>query len=122
MAKDNLHSLTGSGKMKSILWHPKALDTIRTFPEDVRRKIGYLLRKLEEGEFLGMPHARPMSIVGSGVMELRVSSQDGAFRVFYVLKIGEKITVFHAFHKKTQKTDHSELVLGKKRLRELQGE
>ncbi len=122
MAKDRLQKLTGSGKVREINWHPKALDAIRTFPELVRRKVGYLLQQLEHGDTLGMPHARPMSVVGPGVIELRVSNLNGAFRVFYLIKIEEKIMVFHAFQKKTQKTSQSDLAVGKKRLRELIGE
>jgi phage-related protein len=35
------------------------------------------------GEALSMPNARPMPSVSSGVSELRVTGEDGIFRVFY---------------------------------------
>lgn len=32
--------------------------------EEARREIGYLLRELQEGANLSMPHSRPMPIIG----------------------------------------------------------
>jgi phage-related protein len=115
-------NLTGSGKIKIIEWHPKALDVIRQFPEEARRKVGQLLRILEDGQALAMPHSRPMPGVDRGVHELRVRASDGAFRVFYLLRIEVRILVFHAFVKKDQQTSANDMKLGKKRLKELLGE
>ena len=39
----------------------------------VRRKAGYLLRYLQQGESLGMPESRPMPSIGRRCHELRVS-------------------------------------------------
>ncbi|HBY60717.1 MAG TPA: hypothetical protein DEH78_12900 [Solibacterales bacterium] len=71
------------------------------------------------GESLGMPNARPMPAVHSGVSELRVTGEDGIFRVFYFTTSPKGVLVFHAFAKKTQRTPRWEVELGRKRLKEL---
>lgn len=60
-----------------------------------------------------------MKTVGPGVREIRIKSQDGGFRVIYVVKVVEKPHVLHAFQKKTQKTARKDLDLAKQRLREV---
>jgi len=71
------------------------------------------------GESLGMPNARLMPAISSGVSELRVRSEDGIFRVFYYTASSKGVLVFHAFQKKTKKTPLSEINLAKTRLKEL---
>ena len=71
------------------------------------------------GESLGMPNARLMPAVSSGVWELRVRGEDGIFRVFYYTASSKGVLVFHAFKKKTQRTPLSEIDLARKRLKEL---
>ena len=72
--------------MKKALFHPKALDAIRDFPDDVRRGLGRAIRYLEEGENLSMPLSKPMPVVAAGVSELRVRGEDGIYRAFYLVK------------------------------------
>ncbi|HWL50920.1 MAG TPA: hypothetical protein VNQ90_00690, partial [Chthoniobacteraceae bacterium] len=38
---------------------------------EARREVGYLLRMLQEGEKLSLPHSRPMPSVGARCHELR---------------------------------------------------
>jgi phage-related protein len=66
-----------------------------------------------------MPNSRPMPAVAAGVSELRVTVEDGAFRVFYYTASSLGVLVFHAFVKKTQRTPPLELELARKRLKEL---
>ena len=40
-----------------------------------RRQIGYLLRGLQEGESLSMPHSRPIPDIGPRCHELRVNDE-----------------------------------------------
>ena len=81
--------------------------------------LGLGLFRLQQGETLGMPLARPMPTVAPGVSELRVKGEDGIFRVFYFTATAKGILVFHAFVKKTQRTPPLEIELAKKRLKEL---
>ncbi len=69
-----------------------------------------------------MPLSRPMPSVGPGVSELRLHSDDGQFRTFYLVASRKGILVIHAFAKKTQQTPPAQIELGRKRLKELQDE
>ena len=108
--------------MKVAVFHPRARDVIRDFPEDVRREFGKIIFDLQKGEKLSMPLSRPMSSVGSGVEELRVRDSSGAYRVFYYTKLFDSVLIFHAFAKKTKKTPPHEIALAKKRLKEMLNE
>ena len=105
--------------LKKVTMHPKAREAIKSFPEDVKDKLGQALFDVQRGEKLVMPQSRPMPSVAIGVKELRVRGQDGIYRAFYYAKDKRGIFVFHAFVKKAQKTTLLEVELGKKRLREL---
>lgn len=108
--------------MKVAVFHRAVREVIRAFPEDVRKEMGKAIRELQKGVVLGMPISKPIQTVESGVFELRVKDESGAFRVFYYLRIKGKVLIFHAFQKKTQKTPDKEIKLGKKRLKELLNE
>ena len=60
-----------------------------------------------------------MKSVGQGCHELRVKGKDGAYRAFYFTKVRDKLLIFHAFKKKTQKTPKKEIEQGKKSLKEM---
>jgi len=66
-----------------------------------------------------MPNSRPMPVVAVGVSELRVKTQDGAYRAFYYTASARGIIVFHALAKKTQETPLLEIELARKRLKEI---
>ena len=104
---------------KPVVFHPKAKTEIRLFPEWVKKEMGDLLRSLQKGETLTMPHSKPMPSVSSGVYELRVKGADGAYRAFYYLKHEAAILVLHCFKKKSQKTPPREIQQGIKNLKEL---
>jgi phage-related protein len=105
--------------VKSAVFHPKARDAIRSFPEDVRREFGKVIFDLQKGEKLSMPLSRPMSSVAAGVEELRVRDRSGAYRIFYYTRVADSVLIFHAFAKKTQKTPPHEIALAQKRLKEM---
>ena len=105
--------------MKAVVFHHKAKEVIRSFPEAVKKSIGKALFDLQKGNRLGMPISRAMSSVEVGAEELRIKDTSGAYRVFYFTKSQRGILVFHAFTKKTQKTPLHEIDRGRKRLKEL---
>src|SRR5580704_7575018 len=105
--------------MKAALFHPAAIDAIRSFPADVRRELGKLLYDLQTEARLGMPQSRPMPSVGSGIHELRVRDRSGVYRAFYYLKSARGVLIVHAFMKKTQATSQQDIEIGRKRLREM---
>lgn len=108
--------------MKAAIFHPKALDSIRGFPEDVRRELGKAIFDLQAGAKLAMPLSRPMPSIGSGVEELRVRDRSGSYRVFYYARLADSILIFHAFSKKSQKTPINESALAQRRLKEILNE
>lgn len=105
--------------MKYAVFHPKARDVIRGFPDDVRRELGKAIFDLQAGVNLTMPLSRSMSSVRPGVNELRIRDRAGIYRVFYYTKVADSVLIFHAFEKKTQKTPQHEIVLAQERLKEL---
>jgi phage-related protein len=52
---------------------------------------------------------------GRAAREIRVCSETGAYRGFYVATIGDAIYVLHCFQKKTQRTAKADIDLGKAR-------
>jgi phage-related protein len=105
--------------VRPIILHPKAREAIHRFPKEARIRLGKGLFRLQIGEQIGMPNARPMPGVAAGAFELRLKGADGSYRAFYYTASPKGILVFHAFVKKTQRTPHLEIVLAGKRLKEL---
>ena len=105
--------------MKPAIFHSKAKDEIRNFPEDVRREIGKAIFDLQNGRSIGMPLSRPMPSVALGVEELRMKDASGIYRTFYYKKHRDGILILSAFMKKTQKTPKDEIDTAKRRLKEL---
>ena len=105
--------------MNQVIWNKKALREVLDFPDLKKKEVGYLLYKLQRCDSLLMPHSKPMPSIGKGCHELRVKGEDGAYRVFYLLKVENHIFIFHAFKKKTQKTPQKDIELGKKNLKDM---
>jgi phage-related protein len=60
-----------------------------------------------------------MTTIGPGVREIRISDDQGAFRVIYVAKLADAIYVLHCFQKNSQKTAREDLNLAASRLKDL---
>ena len=114
-----MSSIWDNVRMKSAHFHPAAREALLGFPEEVRRAFGKAIYDLQLGHVPAMPLSRPMPILGVGAAELRVRDATGVYRAFYVQRFGDRILVFHAFAKKTQKTPTHEIELGKRHLREM---
>lgn len=93
-----------------------ALEDLRDFPQNARQDAGYQLEQVQFG--LDPDDWKPMPDVGAGTREIRVKADDGAFRVFYVTKFGDKVHVLHSFTKKTQKTEKKDIDRGAKMYRQ----
>ena len=105
--------------MRKIEWNEKARDFVKSLDDDTKREIGTLLMMLQSGIKLGEPQSKPMKIIHKNAFEIRVKDKKGAYRVIYVLNVGDKILIPHAFSKKTQKTPQKEIEISIKRLREM---
>jgi phage-related protein len=82
------------------------------------RLIRYAERMEEFGPDLGMPHKRAM---GGRLFELRIKAPEGIARVFYCTTAGRRIVFLHQFVKKSQRTPARELILARRRLKEVMG-
>lgn len=102
---------------KEIKWVGSSLEALRDFPKTAMQRAGYQLQGLQDGE--EPDDWKPMKTVGTGVNEIRIKCEDGAFRVFYVVNRPEAIYVLHAFRKTTEKTEKRDIDLAKDRLKSL---
>jgi len=82
-----------------------------------RLEAGFLLRRLQRGEPLGMPHSRPMPSIGKRCHELRVVDADVTWRIMYRTD-EDAIVIIEVFAKKTSKTPGAVLEICARRLRE----
>ena len=87
------------------------------FPVIVRRKAGFQLDRVQRG--IDPDDWKPMTLIGSGVKEIRIRETSGAFRIIYVASFAEAVFVLHAFQKKTQKTTAQDLALATARFKDL---
>lgn len=96
--------------MKRIQWLGTSLNTVRDFPENVRKLVGQELRFVQTGS---MPtDFKPMTTVGAGAYEIRVRAGN-QYRVIYVAKFAESVYVLHSFIKTTPKTSKQDLEMAK---------
>jgi phage-related protein len=105
--------------MKPITWLGDSLEQVRAFPDEARREVGFELGEVQKG--LEPSDWKPMTVVGSGVKEIRIHTEN-EYRVMYVAKFAEAIYVLHAFGKKTQQTSKKDIELASQRYRDLVNE
>ena len=104
--------------MKQVIWMGTSKEDLRAFPGEARREVGYQLEHVQEG--VDPDDWKPMSVVGSGVREIRVRESSGAFRCIYLATRPEGIYILHCFQKKTLKTSKRDLDLAQRRFKSIQ--
>ena len=98
-------------------YNPRVLAGIESWPAGVLADYARLVELLvEHGPNLKMPHSKSF---GKGLFELRPHGQEGIGRALYCFVAGRKVTVVHAFIKKTPETPQRELHIARKRVKEL---
>ncbi len=92
---------------------------IKTPPFSMMARItaGLLLRKLQQGEKLSMPHSRPMPVIGKRCHELRIDDAVISWRIIYRID-DDAIVVLEVFVKKTQQTPKSIIDKCQQRIRQ----
>ena len=90
------------------------------FDESARVEAGFLLRLLQRGETIGMPHSRPMPSVGKKCHELRNSDAQTGWRIIYRID-KDAIIMLEVFGKKTGKTPKAVIETCEKPLRDYDG-
>ena len=83
---------------------------------EARREMGMLLRALQDGESLSMPHSRPMPSIGKRCHELRVNDESKTWRLVYRLD-ADAIVILDVFEKKTSKTPRAVVSTCQRRLK-----
>jgi phage-related protein len=80
-----------------------------------RIEAGVLLRRLQKGETLPMPHSRPMPGIGPRCHELRISDQRATWRIFYRLD-EDAVVIAEVERKKTPRTPRTTIETRRRRL------
>lgn len=80
-----------------------------------RIEAGVLLRRLQRGELLALPHSRPMPDIGKGCYELRIVDETRTWRIVYVIQT-DAVVVLEVFSKTTRATPDAILRICRKRL------
>src|SRR3954465_13190743 len=78
------------------------------FTQEARVEAGALLRRLQDGELLGLPHSRPMPSIGPRCPELRARAENRNWRVVYRLD-PDAIVIAGVFPKTTRETPKQEI-------------
>lgn len=87
---------------KPLVWLHGEVQT-PPFSAAARIEAGVLLRSLQRGAKLSMPHSRPMPSVGPRCHELRIQDAGQTWRIFYRID-RDAIVIADVVKKKTQST------------------
>lgn len=87
---------------KPLVWLRGEVKT-PPFSSEARTEAGTLLRRLQRGERIGLPHSRPMPSIGKRCHELRINDENSTWRIVYRLD-EDAVIIGEVFSKKTQTT------------------
>jgi len=99
---------------KPLVWLHGEVKT-PSFSRDARIEAGVLLRQLQDGESVGLPHSRPMPSIGTHCHELRIRDVEKNWRIIYRID-DDAILLVEVFIKTTRATPKKVIELCKKRL------
>jgi len=103
---------------KPLVWWRGQVKT-PPFGQDARIEAGFLLRRVQRGESLGLPQSRPMPDIGTGCHELRIVDGHANWRIMYHIA-PDAIVILDVFPKKTATTPKQVITACQKRLAEFQ--
>ena len=109
-----------ANRTRAIQWIRAARKDFQDFPTGARIELAGALTVIAEGGYPDI--AKPMTGLGSGVLELALKHRGDAFRVVYALQLGAEIWVIHAFQKKSKSgivTPKADIDLIRERLKRL---
>jgi len=104
-----------------LVWIGSSRQDLAKFPAHVRYHMGFALYQAQ----IGLKHrdAKPLSGMGSGVLELLSRFDKDTYRAVYTVQFSDVIYVLHAFQKKSKRgiaTPRHEELLIRQRLRTAQ--
>jgi phage-related protein len=101
---------------KPLVWLEGEIKT-PPFSQAARLEAGYLLRRLQRGEALGMHHSRPLPSIGARCHELRINDERTTWRIIYRIN-SDAIVILEVFNKKSRTTPKAIVDVCKRRLGE----
>ena len=101
---------------KDVVWLHGEVKT-PPFSAAARLEAGFLIRRLQLGEKLSMPHSRSMPVIGKRCHELRITDSHSIWRLVYRID-ADAIVILEVFEKKTGKTPKRIIDVCKDRLRD----
>ena len=101
---------------KQLVWLEGEIKT-PPLSQAARLEAGYLLRRLQRGEMLGMPHSRPLPSIGPRCHELRINDERTTWRIIYRID-PDVIVILEVFSKKSRTTPKTIIDACKRRVRE----
>ena len=107
-----------SKQRKPLVWLHGEVKT-PPFSAEARIEAGVLLRHLQEGINIALPHSRPMPGIGRGCHELRIPDENRTWRVVYYVD-AIAIVILEVFAKTTSQTPKTVIDVCKARLRRYQ--
>ena len=99
---------------KPLVWLHGEIKT-PPFSKTARIEAGFLLRRLQIGEKLGLPWSRPMPSIGNRCHELRINDENLNWRIIYRIDT-DAIVILDVFQKQTQRTPQNVIERCKKRI------
>lgn len=105
-----------SGTDKPLLWLHGEVKT-PPFSAAARIEVGVLLRRLQGGEKLSLPHSRPLPSIGLRCHELRITDENRSWRIVYRID-DDAIVVADVFAKKSRETPKSVIENCQRRLKD----
>ncbi|MBI3204464.1 MAG: type II toxin-antitoxin system RelE/ParE family toxin [Myxococcales bacterium] len=104
-----------SPKHKPLAWLGGEVKT-PPFSAAARVEAGFLLRLLQAGQALSMPHSRPMPVVGHRCHELRIQDENRTWRIIYRVD-SDAVVIAEVFAKTSQMTPKDVISTSQRRLR-----
>lgn len=86
------------------------------FSAAARMQAGWLLRRVQRGETLSLPHSRALASIGPRCHELRISDRGQAWRIVYRID-QDAIVIVDVFQKKSRRTPGVVIAACRERLR-----
>ncbi|REJ75206.1 MAG: type II toxin-antitoxin system RelE/ParE family toxin [Planctomycetota bacterium] len=104
-----------NGHDKPLVWLQAEIKT-PPFSSQARVEAGTLLRRLQGGQNIGLPHSRPMPSIGRRCHELRIPDEDANWRIVYRID-EDAIVIGEVFAKTTGKTPKNVIDVCKRRFK-----
>jgi phage-related protein len=87
--------------LRPVDWIGSTLEDLRALPREVRDEFGFAIYRAQCGA--QHIHAKRMSEMGGGVLEVVENHEGNTFRAVYTIKFTEAVYVLHVFQKKSKK-------------------